>query len=85
MQGVEEKSGKTQEDLYRIANEKGFIKEGKIVAAHKQLLVRLKEEIGVGHVQANLVIAYLRLRTKDPKVSDKMKKWTYETGSQDSE
>jgi len=54
MQGVEEKSGKTQEDLYRIANEKGFIKEGKIVAAHKQLLVWLKEEIGVGHVQATL-------------------------------
>ena len=85
MQGVEEKSGKTREDLYRIANEKGFIKEDKIVAAHKQLLEWLKEEIGLGHVQANFVIAYLRLRTKDPKVSDKMKKWAYETGYQESE
>ena len=80
MQGVEEKSGKTQEDLYSIANQKGFIEEDKIVAAHKELLMWLKEEIGLGHVQANFVIAYLRLRTKDPKVSDKMKKWAYETG-----
>jgi hypothetical protein len=38
MQGVEEKSGNSPENLCRIANEKGFIKEGKIVAAHKQLL-----------------------------------------------
>ena len=85
MEGVEEKSGKTREDLYSKANEKGFIKEGKIVASHKQLLMWLKEEIGLGHVQANFVIAYLRLRTKDPKVSDKMKKWAYETGYEDSE
>jgi len=53
MQGVEEKSGNSPENLCRIANEKGFIKEGKIVAAHKQLLVWLKEEIGVGNVQSN--------------------------------
>ena len=85
MQGVEEKSGKTQEDIYTIANEKGFIKEGKIVATHKQLLEWLKEEIGLGHVQANFVIAYLCLRTKDPKISDKMKKWAIETGYRDSE
>ncbi len=50
MQGVEEKSGKTQEDLYSIATQKGFIKEDKIVAAHKELLMWLKEEIVLGHV-----------------------------------
>jgi hypothetical protein len=53
MQGVEEKSGNPRENLCRIANEKGFIKEGKIVAAHKQLLGWLKEEIGVGNVKSN--------------------------------
>jgi hypothetical protein len=34
-------------------------------------------------VQANFIIAYLRLCTNDPKISDKMKKWAYETGYED--
>jgi hypothetical protein len=37
-QNVEAKSGKTLQELYRIATEKGFIVDGKIVAAHRQLL-----------------------------------------------
>ncbi len=85
MQNVQAKSGKTSEDFYRIATEKGFIVDGKIVASHKQLLEWLKSDIGLGHVHANFIIAYLRLRTHDPKISEQMKKWAYETGYQDSE
>jgi hypothetical protein len=85
MQNVQAKSGKNAEDLYRIAAEKGLIVDGKIVASHKQLLEWLKSDIGLGHVHANFIIAYLRLRTNDPKVSEQMKKWAYETGYQDSE
>jgi len=83
IQNIQAKSGKTPEEFYRIANEKGFIKDDKIVASHKQLLEWLKSDIGLGHVHANFVIAYLRLRTHDPKVSEQMKKWAYETGYQE--
>jgi len=85
IQNVQVKSGKTAEDFFRIATEKGFIVDDKIVASHKQLLEWLKSDIGLGHVHANFIIAYLRLRTHDPKVSEQMKKWAYETGYQDSE
>ena len=83
MLNIEAKTGKTLEDLWALANKMGFIKEGKIVATHAQLLKWLKSEIGLGHVQANFIIAYLRLRTNDPKISDKMKKWAFATGYQD--
>ncbi len=83
MHNIEAKTGKTPEDLFQLANKKGFIKEGKIVAPHAQLLKWLKSDIGLGHVHANMIIVYLRLRTNDPKVSDKMKKWAYETGYQE--
>jgi len=85
MQNLQAKSGKTAYDFYRIATEKGFIVDRKIVASHKQLLEWLKSDTGLGHVHANFIIAYLRLRTNDPKVSEQMKKWAYETGYQDSE
>jgi hypothetical protein len=83
MQNIQAKSGKTPEEFYRIANEKGFINDGKIVASHKQMLKWLKSDIGLGHMHANFVVAYLRLRTHDPKVSEQMKKWAYETGYQE--
>jgi hypothetical protein len=73
MQNIEAKTGKTPEDFGTIANEKGYIINGKIVATHRQLLQWLKSDVGLGHVHANMVIIYLRLRTKDPKVSEKMK------------
>jgi Domain of unknown function (DUF4287) len=85
MQNIETKTGKTPEDLWKIANKMGFIKEGKIVATHAQLLGWLKSDVGLGHVHANMVIVYLRLRTNDPKVSEKMKNWAYSTGYRESE
>jgi hypothetical protein len=85
MQNIQAKSGKTADDVYRIATEKGFIVDGKILAAHRQLLEWLKSDISLGHVHANFIIAYLRLCTHDPKVSEQMKKWAYETGYKESE
>jgi Domain of unknown function (DUF4287) len=83
MRNIEAKTGKTSEDLWELATNMGFVKEGKIVAAHAQLLNWLKSDIGLGHVHANFIISYLRLRTNDHRLSDKMKKWAYETGYQD--
>jgi hypothetical protein len=85
MTNIQAKTGKTPEDFWQIANEKGFIKQGKIVAKHSDLLRWLKSDIGLGHVHANFIIAYLRLRTNDPKVSAKMKEWAYSTGYKNSE
>ena len=80
MGNIQEKTGKRPEDFWKVANEKGFIKEGKIVAKHGDMLAWLKTEIGLGHVQANFIILYLRLRTSDPKVSEQAKKWACKTG-----
>ncbi len=77
---VEVKTGKTREDFWNMANQKGFVKDGKIVATHAQLLKWFKSDIGLGHVHANFMILYLRLRTNDPKLTEHMKKWAYETG-----
>jgi len=85
MENVKSKSGKSRKELYRTVSEMGFIVEGKIVAVHKKLLEWLKSDIGLGHVHANFVIAYLRLRTREPKISEKMKTWANNTGYKDGE
>ena len=83
MQNIQAKTGKSAEDFWELANEIGFIEDGKIVATHAQLLKWLKSDIGLGQVHANFIIAYLRLRTNDPRISEQMKNWAYSTGYQD--
>jgi Domain of unknown function (DUF4287) len=80
---IQAKTGKTPDDFWRLANEKGFIKDGKIVAKHADMLKWLKSDIGRGHVHANFMILCLRLRTNDPKVSEQSRKWAYSTGYKD--
>ncbi len=82
MDNIQAKTGKTQEDFWKLAIKKHFVKQGKIVAKHAELLAWLKSEIGLGHVHANFIILCLRLRTNDPKVSTQSKKWAYNTGYQ---
>jgi hypothetical protein len=80
MGNIQKKTGKEPEDFWNLANEKGFVKEGKIVVKHGEMLTWLKTDMGLGHVQVNFMILYLRLRTNDPNVSEQAKKWAYETG-----
>jgi hypothetical protein len=80
MENIQTKTGKKPADFWNLANEKGFIKEGKIVVKHGEMLKWLKTDIGLGHVQANFMILYLRLKTNDSNVSAQAKKWAYETG-----
>ena len=80
-ENIEAKSGKSLEDFWALAVKKGFVRRGKIVAQHGEMLAWLKSKaIGLGHVHANMVILYLRLRSDDPHVSPGMRKWAYETG-----
>jgi hypothetical protein len=84
MRNIEAKTGKNPQDFWILSNKLGLVKEEKIAVTRSKLLEWLKSDIGLGHVHANTVILYLRLRTNDPKLSDKMKKWAFSTGYQDS-
>jgi hypothetical protein len=83
VENIQAKTGKSLDDFWKLANKKGFVKRSKVVATHAEMLAWLKsKEIGLGHVHANFIIMYLRLRTNDLKVSPQMKKWAYSTGYQ---
>ncbi len=83
MDNIQAETGKTPDDFWRMANKKGFVKRGKVAASHAEMLEWLKAGMGLGHVRANFIILYLRLRAKDPKVSARMRKWAYDTGYKD--
>jgi hypothetical protein len=83
MKSIQDKSGKTPDDFWNLAGKKGFIKKGKITAGHAELLAWLKSDIGLGHVHANMIITYLRLRAKDPRLTERMRNWAYATGYSD--
>ncbi len=71
MDNIQAKTGKTQEDFWKLAIKNRFVKQGKIVAKHAELLAWLKSEIGLGHVHANFVILCLRLRANDLSVPNR--------------
>ncbi len=83
MANIQKKTGKKPEDFWSLAIEKGFIKNEKIVVKHAEMLKWLKSEMGLGHVQANFMILYFRMRVNDPQVSEQSRKWANETGYQD--
>jgi hypothetical protein len=53
-------TGKTPEDFVELAEKKGFIRYGKTVAKHGEMLAWLKTEMGLGHGHANAIILYLK-------------------------
>ena len=53
MDNIQIKTGKTAQDFWKLANQKGFVKRGKIVSKHSEMLAWLKsKEIALGHVHA---------------------------------
>jgi hypothetical protein len=80
MENIQAKTGKTPDEFWKLAIKEGFVKDGRVVAKHAEMLKWLKTGIGLGHVHANLMILYLRLRAKDAGVSAGMKEWAYNTG-----
>ncbi|OLC60845.1 hypothetical protein AUH73_08800 [archaeon 13_1_40CM_4_53_4] len=84
-ENIEAKSGKTLEDFWRLANRKGFVKRGHVVAKHGEMLAWFKSDMRLGHVHANFIILFLRLRANDQKVSAQAREWAFATGFQKSE
>jgi hypothetical protein len=80
MDNIQTATGKTPDDFWKLAGKKGFIKRGKLVATHSELLKWLKSDIKLGHVRASFLILYLRLRANDPTVTAHSKKWALSTG-----
>jgi Domain of unknown function (DUF4287) len=84
MDNIQIKTRKTAEYFWKLANKKGYVKRGKVVSKHSEMLACLKsKEIGLGHVHANFIILYLRLRANDPELRLQSKKWAYSTGYED--
>jgi Domain of unknown function (DUF4287) len=48
LDNIRAKTGKSPEDFFALANEKGLVKNGKIVAKHSELLAWLKSDMGWG-------------------------------------
>jgi hypothetical protein len=82
-QNIQEKTGKNVKEYYMLAEQKGLIVDGKITATNGQMLNWLKNGMNISHVYANFIITYFKLNTHDPKVTQKTKKWAYETGYQE--
>ncbi len=80
MQNIQAETGKTPADFWNLAVEKGFIKDGKIAAKHADMLKWLKTDLALGHVRANFIILYFRLRAGDPTVTKQSREWAFETG-----
>jgi hypothetical protein len=86
MDSIQIKSGKTAQDFWKLASKKGFVRRGKVISKHSEMLAWLKSrEIGLGHVHANFIILYLRLRANGQELSTQSRKWARNTGYTDYE
>jgi hypothetical protein len=66
LENIQAKTGKSPEQFFELAEGKGLIKGGKIVAKYSDMLTWLKSDMGLGHGHANAMILYFRIETNDP-------------------
>ena len=59
---IKAKTGKLPEELQKLAEKKGFIKDGELLADVKagQIVAWLKEEFELGHGHAMAIYAYFK-------------------------
>lgn len=62
MDNIKVKTGKLPEEFQKLAQEKGFIKDGELLADVKagQIVAWLKEEFELGHGHAMAIYAYFK-------------------------
>ena len=57
---IKAKTGKSPMDFMVLARKKGFVKNGKVVVKHGEVLFWLKSEFRLGHGHANSIVFYFR-------------------------
>jgi hypothetical protein len=62
------RTGKSPEEFFQMANKKGLIENGKIVAKYANLLKLPVSDIELVRGHANAIIYYRRIRTNYPKL-----------------
>ncbi len=77
---IEAKSGKTLDEFWSLAKEKGFVKGGKIAAKHSEIVRWLKSQQKLGHVHASFIATYIRLRAHDPTCTKNSEEWAKQSG-----
>lgn len=62
LDNIKTKTGKLPEEFQKLAQEKGFLKEGELLADVKagQIVAWLKEEFDLGHGHAMAIYAYFK-------------------------
>ncbi|WP_341901038.1 DUF4287 domain-containing protein [Fluviicola taffensis] len=62
LDNIKAKTGKLPEEFQKLAQEKGFIKDGELLADIKagQIVAWLKEEFELGHGHAMAIYAYFK-------------------------
>ncbi|WP_430402548.1 DUF4287 domain-containing protein [Fluviicola sp.] len=62
LDNIKAKTGKLPEEFQKLAQEKGFIKDGELLADVKagQIVAWLKEEFELGHGHAMAIYAYFK-------------------------
>ena len=61
---INKKTGLTPADFKKLAEEKGFIKEGKLIVKATQVTNWLKEEFELGHGHAMAIYATFKGKTE---------------------
>lgn len=61
---IKKKTGKTPDDFKKIAEEKGFLKNGELMVKATQITNWLKEEFELGHGHAMAIYATFKGKTE---------------------
>ena len=66
LDNIKAKTGKTPEDFKKLAEQKNFLKKGKLAEGVKagQIVAWLKEDFGLGHGHAMAIYALFTGKTK---------------------
>jgi len=86
MDNLQVKTGKTAEDFWKLASKKGFVKRGKVVSKHSEMLAWLKsKDIGLDTCTQTSSYYIYDSAPMTPKLSIQSKKWAHSTGYKDHE
>jgi hypothetical protein len=64
IENIQKKTGKSPEDFKKLAEEKGFLKNGELSVKATQITNWLKEEFELGHGHAMAIYAALKGKTE---------------------